>query len=187
MFRMGAFAFIKKIMETTTHTHWRKNLDPRYISGEDLKNSLRGLRPEMVVCIDTMQDAPTFDQSTQKETTKTSLWLKDLATGQRIYKPVILNVSNAKFFSKEFGSDFIEDWYGKPAVLFAMPDKRFGHVARFKKYYPPAQVTDTEAIKKLEAATSVENLTEIWKGLSAEERKLSTVIAKSQEVKAKLS
>lgn len=171
----------------TQKTHWRKNLDPRYVSGEDLKNSLHGLKPEMVVCVHEMKDAPTFDQSTQKETIKTSLWLKDLATNHVIYKPVILNVSNAKTFAKEFGSDFIEDWYGKPIVLFAQPDKRFGHVARFKHYYAPAAVTDTEAIKKLNGATTLETLGTIWTALSAAEKNLPTVLKLKDELKTKLS
>lgn len=171
----------------TQKTHWRKNLDPRYVSGEDLKNSLHGLRPEMVVCVHEMKDAPTFDQSTQKEVTKTSLWLKDLSNNQVIYKPVILNVSNAKTFAKEFNSDFIEDWYGKPIVLFAMPDKRFGHVARFKHYYPPAKMTDTSAIALLNTATSLTELGEKWTALSAEEKKLPTVLALKETLKTKLS
>jgi len=170
----------------TTKTHWRKNLDPRYVSGEDLKNSLHGLRPEMVVCVHEMKDAPTFDQSQQKEVTKTSLWLKDLSNNQVIYKPVILNVSNAKTFAKEFGSDFIEDWYGKPIVLFAQADKRFGHVARFKHYYPPAQVTDTSALLALNKATNLAELGEMWTALSADEKKLPTVLAFKEKLKGEL-
>jgi len=170
----------------TQKTHWRKNLDPRYVSGEDLKNSLHGLRPEMVVCVHEMKDAPTFDQSTQKEVTKTSLWLKDLSNNQVIYKPVILNVSNAKTFAKEFNSDFIEDWYNKPIVLFAQPDKRFGFVARFKHYYPPAQVTDTNAISVIKSSTTLAELQDNWKKLSSEEKKLPTVLAAVAEIKPTL-
>ena len=170
----------------TQKTHWRKNLDPRYVSGEDLKNSLHGLKPEMVVCVHEMKDAPTFDQSTQKEVTKTSLWLKDLSTGQVIYKPVILNVSNAKTFAKEFGSDFIEDWYNKPIVLFAQPDKRFGHVARFKHYYAPAKATPDNAISVLNKATNLTSLGELWTSLTADEKKLPAVIAHKDKLKGEL-
>ena len=173
-------------METAEKTHWKKNIDSRYISGEDLKSSLRGLRPEMVVVVDDMKDSPTFDQSTQKEVTKTSLWLKEL-NGNKVYKPVILNTTNAKFFVNEFKSEFIKDWYGKPVVLFAMPDKRFGHVARFKHYYPPAQVTDTNALATLNKATSVSQLGELWASLSIEEKKLPTVLSLKETLKSKLS
>jgi hypothetical protein len=170
-----------------TKTHWRKNLDPRYVSGEDLKNSLHGLKPEMVVCVHEMKDAPTFDQSTQKEVVKTSLWLKDLVTNQVIYKPVILNVSNAKTFAKEFGSDFIEDWYNKPIVLFAQPDKRFGHVARFKHYFPPAQASDKDAIAALTLCKTLDELGQTWATIKPEEKKLPTVIKFKDDLKAKLS
>lgn len=173
-------------METVEKTHWKKNIDSRYISGEDLKSALRGLKPEMVVVVDDMKDSPTFDQSTQKEVTKTSLWLKDI-TGNKIYKPVILNTTNAKFFVNEFKSEFIEDWYGKPVVLFAMPDKRFGHVARFKHYYPPAKVTDEAAILLLNKATTVAELGEFWGTLSADEKKLPTVLSLKEQLKTKLS
>lgn len=168
-------------------THWRKWLDPRYVSGEDLKASLHGLSPEMIVAVHEMKDAPTFDQSTQKEVTKTSLWLMNLATKQMIYKPVILNVSNAKFFAKEFASDYIEDWYGKPVVLFAMPDKRFGFVARFKHYYPPAKATDTAAIEALSLCKNLDELGQTWATITADEKKLPTVLKLKDELKTKLS
>lgn len=175
-------------METeATKTHWRKNLDPRYVSGEDLKASLHGLRPEMVVCVSEMKDAPTFDQSTQKEVTKTSLWLTDMNNKQLIYKPVILNVSNAKFFAKEFNSDYIEDWYNKPVVLYAMPDKRFGHVARFKHYFPPAKATDKMAIEALNLCKNLDELGQTWATITAEEKKLPTVLKLKDELKTKLS
>lgn len=175
-------------METETiKTHWRKNLDPRYVSGEDLKASLHGLRPEMVVCVSEMKDAPTFDQSTQKEVTKTSLWLTDMSNKQLIYKPVILNVSNAKFFAKEFNSDYIEDWYNKPVVLYAMPDKRFGHVARFKHYFPPSKATDKMAIEALNLCKNLDELGQTWATITAEEKKLPTVLKLKDELKTKLS
>lgn len=173
-------------METQTKTHWRKNLDPRYVSGEDLKASLHGLSPEMVVAVHEMKDAPTFDQSTQKEVTKTSLWLMDLVTKKLIYKPVILNVSNAKFFAKEFSSDYIEDWYGKPVVLYALPDKRFGHVARFKHYYPPAQITDTAALAKLNESKTLAELQTNWSEITKAEQNLPTVTALKDKLKGEL-
>lgn len=169
-----------------TKTHWKKNIDSRYISGEDLKSGLKGLKPEMPVYVDDMKDSPTFDQSTQKEVTKTALWLKEL-NGNKIYKPVILNVTNAKFFAKEFQSDFIEDWYNKPVVLYAAPDKRFGHVARFKKYYPPAKVTDANAIAVLTSAGTLEELGQKWGSLTGEEKKLPTVLALKESLKTQLA
>jgi len=119
-------------------THWKKNNDSRYISGEDLKygESLGyGLRPEMVVTIASFKDAETFDQKEQEKIIKTGLNLLEYPSGKPLHKPVLLNIKNGEFLQKEFGSEFLEDWIGKPVTLYAMPDKRHGFVARFKKFF----------------------------------------------------
>lgn len=170
-------------------THWKKNNDPRYISGEDLKDGVaigKGLAPEMVVMIDSFEDSETFDQNSQKKTIKTGFWLKDLS-GKRLYKPVILNNTNAAFCIKEFGSSFMEHWIGKPFVLYAQADKRHGFVARFKKYFPPATITDIEALTVLSKCGTLAELGEAWQNLSPAEKKLPTVMAKKEELKTVLS
>jgi hypothetical protein len=113
-------------------THWKKNIDSRYISGEDMQSGLRGLRPEMMVKLTKSNDATTFDKQKNEDIIKTALWLTDLKTGNMIYKPAILNTTNAQFFIKEFGSEYIEDWQDKPVIMYAKPDKRHGYVVRFK-------------------------------------------------------
>lgn len=165
-------------------THWKKNLDSRYISGEDLQAELHGLKKEMPVVIDRFEDAETFDPNSQTKATKTGFYLKTL-NGTPVYKPVILNVTNADFCRKEFQSEWMEDWIGKPFVLYAKPDKRFGFVARFKKYYPP-QVSDETAIKLLNTSTNQEELKHNWMQLSALEKQLPTVLKRKEELKAKL-
>jgi len=135
----------------TGKTHWKKNNDSRYIAGEDLQSSFHGLRPEMAVMIDKFEDTETFDQQKNSKIIKTGLWLKEL-NGQPLYKPVILNNTNAKFFLKETGSDFMEDWVGIPVTLYAQKDSRHGYVVRFKKYFMPQLVKDSEQfVKALEA------------------------------------
>lgn len=166
-------------------THWKKNNDSRYISGEDLKNGEilgKGLKSEMVVMIDKFEDAKTFDQQSQSEATKTGFWLKDLA-GNKLYKPVILNNTNAKFCIEEFKSEFMEHWIGKPFVLYALPHKRHGFVARFKKYYPPATVSDKKALELLSTSTDIDSLVKNWEAISPAEKKLPTVLAKKEELK----
>jgi hypothetical protein len=165
-------------------THWKKNLDSRYISGEDLQAELHGLKKEMVVVIDRFEDADTFDPNSQTKAVKTGFHLKTL-DNRPVYKPVILNVTNADFCRKEFGSEWMEDWIGKPFVLYAKPDKRFNFVARFKKYYPP-QISDVVAIKLLNTSTTQEELKANWQQLSAQEKNLPTVIKTKEELKAKL-
>ena len=170
----------------TEKTPWRKNLDSRYISGENLKYEMVGLKPEMVVVVESFEDVETYDQKNQTEAVKSGLFLVEFKTGKKLPKPAILNVRAAKFFEKEFNSIFIDDWLKKPVVIYAKPDKRFNWVVDFKKYYPP-QISDVNALGVLSVANSLEQLGEIWNGLTAEERKLPKVIALKDEMKAKLT
>lgn len=166
-------------------THWKKNIDSRYISGEDLHGELKGLKKEMVVVITRFEDAETFDINTQAKGVKTGFFLKEL-NGKELYKPVLLNKTNATFCRNEFKSEFMEHWINKPFVLFAMPDKRFGFVARFKKYYPP-QVSDVNALGVLSVAKDLEQLREFWGTLSVEEKKLPKVLKLKEDMIAKFN
>lgn len=173
-----------------TRTYWKKNNDSRYISGEDLQDGAlmgKGLKPEMVVTIASFEDSETFDQQKNIKVTKTGFWLKEYPSGNAIYKQVILNNTNAYFCIDEFKSKILEDWLNKPLVLWAMPDRRHGFVARFKHYYPPAKATDTVAIASLSEATDLTQLGEKWTALSADEKKLPTVLAKKEELKKQLT
>jgi len=174
-------------------TLWRKNLDKRYISGEDLLNGIaagKGLKPEMVVTISKYEDSPAFDQKKNEEVDKTAIWLKEYPSGTPLYKPMLLNVTNGEFLSKEIGNNsiFIDDFdTTKPFVIYAMPSKRHGHVARCKKYYAPATVSDVNALKLLNAADKTsEALNKVWAELSAEEKKLPTVLALVNKLKGEI-
>lgn len=128
---------------TQTLTHWKKNLDSRYISGEDLIAELNGLKKEMIVSISRFLDTETFDQNNQSKKVVTGLYLAD-QSGKEVYKPVILNRTNAKFFEKETNSPHMEHWVGIPVILYAQKDSRHGHVVRFKKYVMPTLVKDSK-------------------------------------------
>lgn len=143
---------------TQEKTHWKKNNDSRYIAGEDLQSSFHGLRPEMAVVIDKFEDAETFDQQKNSKIIKTGLFLKEL-NGNPLYKPVILNNTNAKFFLKETGSDFMEDWVGVPVTIYAQKDSRHGYVVRFKKYFMPQLLKDSEQFKKAKVAIHEQGIT----------------------------
>ena len=58
-------------------THWKKNNDSRYISGEDLKSELKGLKKEMAVVISKFEDAETFDQSANQKMIRTGFFLSE--------------------------------------------------------------------------------------------------------------
>jgi hypothetical protein len=179
-------------MSNEVKVPWRKNLDKRYISGEDLLNGEamgKGLRPEMVVTMAKFNDAPAFDQKTQTETTKTAIWLNEYPSGKPLYKPALLNVANGEFLSAEIGggSIYITDFdHTKPFVIWAMPDRRHGHVARFKKYYAPATVIDVNALAALNLCTNLDELGQTWATITAAEKKLPSVMALKEKLKGDL-
>jgi len=117
-------------------THWKKNIDTRYISGEDLISGLKGLQKEMVVKLSSFQDGETFDQKKQTKETRTILFFSD-SKDKALYKGVVLNATNAKFFEKEMESTEMEDWSKKAVTMYAKQDNRHGHVVRFKRYEKP--------------------------------------------------
>lgn len=134
-----------------TKTLWKKNLDSKYISGEDLQLGNKGLKPEMVVVIERFNDDKTFDKNKQADVTVSALYLKEV-NGVSLYKPVILNKTNAKFFVKECGSDYMEDWLNKPVTVYACKDSRHGFVVRFKSYVKPFLLKDSENFKNAKTA-----------------------------------
>lgn len=135
----------------TNKTLWKKNLDSKYISGEDLQLSNKGLKPEMVVTIERFNDDKTFDKQKNSDVIVSALYLKEF-NGAALYKPVVLNRTNAKFFVKETGSDFMEDWLNKPVIVYAQKDSRHGFVVRFKSYVKPNLVKDSEMFKQAKIA-----------------------------------
>jgi hypothetical protein len=168
-----------------TLTHWKKNNDSRYISGEDLKAELKGLKKEMSVVISKFEDSETFDMNSQKKLTRTGFWLSEYPSGTPLYKPVILNNTNANFCEKEFGSEYMEHWLNKPLVLYALADKRHGHVARFKKYYAP-QISDVNALATLNKSKTLDELKSNWELLTPTEKNLATALALKDKLKTTL-
>ena len=167
-------------------THWKKNLDSRYISGEDLKSGLKGLKsPIHVEVIKFDADAEVYDQNTNSKKHKSALFLKEI-DGEKLHKPVLLNKTNALFFVGLTGKEFLDDWVGAQATMFAQPDRRHGHVVRFKKYTPPRTVKPEAAIKALGAAKTLDELKQIWGNCTADEKKHPEVLKKKEDMKTQI-
>jgi hypothetical protein len=105
----------------------------------------------MVVTIERFNDDKTFDKQKNSDVIVSALYLKEV-NGAALYKPVVLNRTNAKFFVKETGSDFMEDWLNKPVIVYAQKDSRHGFVVRFKSYVKPNLVKDSEMFKQAKIA-----------------------------------
>ncbi len=164
-------------------TSWKKHNDSRYISGDDLKSSFNGLKPEMVVVITSFEDGETYDDNTNLKAIKTILHLKEL-NGKDVYKPLVLNKTNSRVCEKEFKSEFMEDWLNLPIVLYVGWHKVHGNVARLKKYNPPPKTTDKRALELLSKCDTKEKLNDCWLNtLNKEERNFPTVIAEKERMK----
>tara|TARA_R110000803_G_scaffold210216_1_gene281448 strand:+ start:1538 stop:2068 length:531 start_codon:yes stop_codon:yes gene_type:complete len=171
----------------TKKTHWKKNNDSNYVSGEDLFNELKGLLKDFPVKLSSFSDGETFDQNAQAKTVKTVLQFTDL-NGVKLYKGVLLNNTSAKFFIKEFGSEFIEDWINKPCNIFAQADRRHGYVVRFKKYYKPVVQVDIKGAELiLNSCDSLESLGKAWSSLNSNQQKNSKVIELKNKLKIELT
>ncbi|NQY42485.1 MAG: hypothetical protein HRT87_03950 [Legionellales bacterium] len=169
----------------TTKTHWKKNNDSTYISGEDLKGELNGLKKDSPVIISRFENGLTYDQNNNEKVTKTVLFFTD-EQGKALYKGVVLNNTAAKFFVGEFGSPYVDDWVGKKCNMFAQADKRHGFVVRFKKYFKPP--INLEGAKlALNSADSLKGLSSAWSTLSQEEQGNAQIIKLKDELKTKLS
>jgi hypothetical protein len=123
--------------------------------------------------------------NSQKKLTRTGFWLSEYPSGTPLYKPVILNNTNANFCEKEFGSEYMEHWLNKPLVLYALADKRHGHVARFKKYYAP-QISDVNALATLNKSKTLDELKSNWELLTPTEKNLPTALSLKDKLKTTL-
>ena len=166
-------------------THWKKNNDSTYISGEDLHEELNGLKKEQTVIISRFLDGEAYDQKLKSNVVKTVIMLKT-EDGKEIYKGTILNAKAVDFLLAETGSPYLEKWVGVKCVMFAQADKRHGFVVRFKKYYaPPVDVT--QALARLEKAEDMQELGAAWSTLSQAEQRNAQVIKLKEELKKQLS
>ena len=168
----------------TNKTHWRKNIDTRYISGEDLQCELNGLKKDFTVKLVSFDDGETYDQSNQQKSIKTVLYFEDMQ-GNKLKKGVLLNKTNAKVFESITNSSWIDDWVGTILNIYAQPDKRFGFVVRFKKYIEPP-IDLTEAKKKLNNANNIDELAMAWTTLSQKEQKNPVIVELKETLKSKL-
>lgn len=118
--------------------HYRKNVDPNFLSGEDLKyNLIKDMPDGVAVIISSIKDSEGYDQGKQEKVPVIELRFKDLK-GVLLSKGVI----PAKWtyvFMKQQGimSPDVDKWVGQKLVIYAKPDARFGHVVRFKTYRDP--------------------------------------------------
>ena len=119
-------------------THYRKNADPNFLSGEDLKDGIIKDMPDGVVAIIIgCKESVGYDQGKQAKTPVIELIFSDLK-GNKLSKGVIPAKWTYDHMKRQgIMSKDVEDWIGQEVIIYAKPDARFGHVVRFKKYIAP--------------------------------------------------
>jgi hypothetical protein len=120
-------------------THWRKIIESDYLAGADLDDG-NGKHRDIIVTIREAKSEKVMDPSTKKEEVCLVLYFKEQV------KPMICNVTNAKAISKQFNSDYIQDWADKRIQIGTEPVKAFGELwnalrirPRIKEAQPAAQ------------------------------------------------
>ncbi len=170
------------------NTHWRKFKDPNFINGEDIHYELAGLKTETVVYIDSINEGTEiYDQNKGKGVKVAGVYLKDV-NGNPLPKPMVLNTSNSKRLRKIFGTPFADRWIGKDklVILCASPHPTCEWVVSFKEYNPKPPSNGQDAIRKLGLCENENELTGLWKSLTAEDKNLKNVIDKKDEMKERL-
>ena len=94
-------------------THWKKLNNPDYLGAYSLDDT-----KEMKVTIEKVVKEMITGNGGKKEEC-TIAYMKD-------QKPMILNSTNCKIITKNFGTPFIEDWKGKTITLYVALIKAFG-------------------------------------------------------------
>lgn len=165
-------------------THWRKNKDVKFLNGEDLKfNLVKDVVDGMAVEISAVNITESFDPNTQAKNQVAELRFKSLS-GADISKGVIPGKWAHDFMKyNDMRSPFLEDWIGKKVVIYAQPDKRFGHVVRFKKYVESFDYSPY--INGLKACSNIEELAKYYGELPKNIKNSPVIIKCKDEMKAK--
>lgn len=119
-------------------THYRKNVDPNFLSGEDLKyNLIKDMPDGVAVIITSHKNSKGFDQKKKEKVDVIELRFTDLK-GKALSKGVIPAKWTYEFMMQQgIMSPEVEDWVGQKLVIYAKADAAHGHVVRFKKYKDP--------------------------------------------------
>ena len=164
--------------------HWRKNKDPKFLNGEDLKyNLINGITDGMAVEIYDVKETESFDMNTQSKKLVGELRFKSL-DGNIISKGIVPG-KWAFIFMKYNGmkSPFLNDWIGMKLIIYAQADNRFGHVVRFKKY--ESSFDDKPYLDALHKCEDIEDLAKCYKGFNKQIQNLPSVIKVKNDLKAK--
>lgn len=112
-------------------THWKKLNNPDYLGayefqrGQEITGTIKTVKQEIVTNPEGKKEECSVLYFTEK------------------YKPLILNVTNAKTIEKMYDTPYIEEWAGKEITMYVARVKAFGDIVeavRIRPSIPAAQI-----------------------------------------------
>jgi hypothetical protein len=158
--------------------HWKNFLDKDYLGSHNLENG-----EEMLLTIDKFVGEESVKGTDGKAQTKPVLYFKEDVP------KMIMNITNGNTVSTLYGSH-PDGWVGKKIQIFATPVKAFGKIQdalRIRDVIPAQKIDNKQALSKINACKTSEELKTVYFALTLEERNDSEVKKLTNELKAKLS
>ncbi len=172
-------------METTiinekikgTDRHWKNFLDRNYLGSHNLES-----KEEMLLTIVKFEGEEMVQSADGEKRPMVVIYF------QETVPKMILNITNANTISSLYGSQ-PDKWLEKQIQIYATPVKAFGKTQdalRIRDFVPKHEVDVTAYKSKLELATTLDELKNIWIKLPASVRNDKELIAEKDIIKEEL-
>lgn len=160
-----------------TNRHWKNFIDKDYLGSHNLEEG-----EEMLLTVEKFVGDEEVTTADGKKT-KQVIYFKENVP------KMILNITNGNTLSSLYGPH-PDNWVGKQIQLHAASVKAFGKTQdalRIRPFVPKRDIDAAAYTSKLVVAKNIEELQKIWVTFPASAREDSTLKAKKDELKTKLS
>ena len=154
--------------------HWKNFIDKNYLGSHNLEAG-----EELLVTIEKFEGEETVKNADGNTSLKTVLYFKEDVP------KMIMNITNGNTISALYGSH-PEQWIGKQIQIFATPVRAFGKTQdalRIRDVVPKQAIDNKEAITKINATKTAEELKATYLALSEQERNDKEVIKLANKLK----
>ena len=111
----------------STKTHWKKLQNPKYLGAYALEEGR-----DIILTILRIKQDEVIGPEGKKEICSVCYFKENV-------KPMILNTTNSKTIAKLFGSNYVEDWIGKPIQIGVETVRAYGDIVdalRVRPFHP---------------------------------------------------
>lgn len=160
--------------------HWKNFIDKDYLGSHNLEEG-----EEMLLTIEKFEGEEMVVKVGGKKDEKVP---KQVLYFKEDVPKMIMNITNGNTIASLYGSH-PDQWVGKQIQVYATPVKAFGKTQdalRVRDFVPRHNVDVGSFVSKLELATTLDELKNIWVSFPASARNDKTLEAKKDEIKNKL-